>query len=180
MTRNEGNATSTDSSSPEEVGEEKRELEAVSQTNSPTTSKGKRTIRKKRRKNHGSGSGTMTNRREEESNKKEKSNKVTSTPITSVGVKVDTKKKGSKQVKKDSLDTVRRRLDGGHTVEVSLSSVEECMFDSTGSSLREAANDGALSVIVAAETEDLEPVPQVDDERDSAAKYKGLVGLDDE
>ena len=51
MTRNEGNGTSTDSSSPEEVGEEKRdflgELEAVSQTNSPTTSKGERTIRKK-------------------------------------------------------------------------------------------------------------------------------------
>ena len=85
---------------------------------------------------------------------------------------------------KDAFETVKQKLDEGLLVGLSSSSGKEYLLESTGSSLRDAVNAGALSV----DSNDTESVADVrlddyytaDNERDSAAKYVDQGGDNDE
>ena len=85
----------------------------------------------------------------------------TSTPVTiHKGKKLKFKRRVT-NTKTNALATAKRKLSEGCMVELSPSSEEILQFESTGSSLREAVNAGALS----------DDATEIDDERDSAAKY---------
>ena len=108
----------------------------------------------------------------------------TSTPMTIQMKKLSRTRKRVTASEKDAFETVKQKLDEGLLVGLSSSSGKEYLLESTGSSLRDAVNAGALSV----DSNDTESVADVrlddyytaDNERDSAAKYVGKGGEDDE
>ena len=163
---------SGDSSDVETVGEEKRDF-----VGSVVTVRDEQNAATSSRKNE-----AMSNAPRKKVGKVTRRGITTSTPIT-IG-KSHFKKRKSRSRAKDlkGANRVRKKLDEGQFTELSASSnsniseggSHEVEFDSTGSSLREAINDGLLSGLSAQEASSYDSTKDQpsDDERACLAKYK--------